>query len=490
MLNVKNIPEGMEARFKQARCQIKRQRRYTKKSKVSKKDDFIEYCRCAEGVDGCWYFLINYFKTEKRVFDKYGQEFKEEDYYPDYDYLYDLMEGFILTGNVADVKSRQMLWSYTAAGVLLWFLTFGQNFAAKVTSYKEEKVDDGGIHATTESIFGKLRYGWERLPDVLRAPLQFSYLRIKNPGNNSFVKGESTNTKAGRGGTYNIIIADEWAFVDKSESIYASMHSACPNNKKLGSTPNGKGNNFARIVHTDPMLTGFRVNRWHWKLNPDKTPEWYKREIRGLTKEQIAREYEMSFEGSVEGRVYYNFDHLKQIVQLDYNPELPLYTTWDFGIADPTSIIWIQENPNGEIYIIDEYENNEEEPDHYANIVKLKPYHRRVRDIGDPSAKQRGVTKDSWESLLRQEGISIVSPYSCTIDERIMSTRQVIPRIYVSDRCVRFIDCISNYKYPTDDVGKPTAEKPIHDEFSHMMSALEFYSVFRFGVTTGLVTGS
>ena len=457
---------------------------------MNKKDEFTEYCRCAEGVDGCWYFLIKYFKTEKRAFDQYGQEYKEEDFYPDFDYLYDLVEGFVLTGNVADVKSRQMLWSYTAAGVLLWFLTFGQNFAGKVTSYKEEKVDDGGVHSTTESIFGKIRYGWDRLPDFLRANFTISHLRILNKRDNSFVKGESTNTRAARGGTYNIIVADEWAFVDRSEAIYASMHSACPNNKKLGSTPHGKGNNFARIVHTDPRETGFRINRWHWSLNPEKTSAWYKKEIRGLTKEQIAREYEMSFEGSVEGRVYFSFDHLTQIRDIEYNKDFPLYTAWDFGIADPTSIIWIQENPNGEIYIIDEYENNEEEPDHYARIIERKPYKPRTLDIGDPSAKHRGVTKDSWESLLRKEGINIVTPFSCTYEERIMSTRQVIPRIFVSKKCVRFMDCMANYKYPTDDIGRPTDEKPIHDEFCHMMTALEFYCVYRFGVNVGILKGS
>jgi hypothetical protein len=445
-------------------------------------DAFGEWVKCGRDIK---HFAFNYCLTEKRIHN--GPFIKTEVMpFPRYPYLEEMLDSLNRPGNSLDEKSRQMLWSWAAMIDSLHGITFGDHYSEKVISRKEDLVDDGGARSTTDSLFGRLRFVWENLPPVLKAPLIFNDLKIVNPLNNSFIKGESTNKKAGRGGTYSKVKCDEWAYCDNSESIYAGLHSACPGNKKLGSTPNGKGNNFARIRFMDPEASGFRMNSWHWKRHPERNQAWFIKETKGLTREEIAREYEISYSGSVEGQVYYNFD-ISHIIDLPFNPALPLFTSWDFGIADPTSIVWIQLNPNGEIYIIDEYEMNEEEAPHFAAIVK-KRYQKYFEHIGDPAGKARGVTKKSWASWLGELGIIIKYPWGHDYGERILATRRIMPKLYVSKKCVLFQDRIANYRFKTDTDGSPIKDEPIHNWASHMMTALEFFAAYKFPVRKNTVS--
>lgn len=436
---------------------------------------FGEYARCA---DSKWYFT-KFIKTEHKL-EIDGQYITRVENYPDYPYLKDMLSYFDQVGNEHHEKSRQMLWSWSAMLDSLHDITFRDNNAEKIISRKEVLVDDGGQNSTTDSLFGRLYFMWSHLPSYLKAPLVFTHLKIVNPLNGSYIKGESTNIKAGRGGTYNKVKCDEWAFIENSESVYTAIKAACPNNIKLGSTPNGKGNNFARIRLAEN--TGFNKHSFHWTLHPQRDQEWYFKVTRGYTSEQKAREYDLSYEGSVEGRVFYNFDYNEQIRAITYNRGLPTFTGWDFGIADPTAIVVIQENPNGEIYVIDEYENSEQGPEHYADWLKSR-YKERVADIGDPAGKQRGVKKSSWFSELKLNGIRIKAPLMVEYKDRIMYTRKIIPKLYVSDKCVKFIDRMMNYRFPTNDDGSvKEGSKPVHNWASHMMTALEFYSVYRHGL--------
>ena len=434
-------------------------------------------------------FATQWCKTEKknRATNTTGIEL-----FPTFPYLIELLKSLNGIGNTIDEKSKQMLWSWSAMIVALYKVLFQDSFSCKILSRKEALVDDGGINSTTDSLFGRLRFVYNHLPDEMRLPLEFSHMKIVNRKTDSFVKGESTNAEAGRGGTYSMVIADEWAFVQNSESINAAISNACPNNRKYGSTPNGRGNNFARL-RFDPE-SGFKVNTWHWKMNPEKNvPGWYEQETRSLTDEQRASELEIDYSGSVHGRVYYMFDQVKQVCAIEYDPRLPLYTAWDFGIADPTAIIWLQVHPSGEIWIIDEYEQTEQEPAHYKRIVLGKPYGPRVEDIGDPAVHSRGANMQSWFSLLIPE-IRIQTPPSMSYKDRIITTRALIPRLRVAKHCVKFQERIANYRYPTNDIGGVVDDsKPIHDWASHMMTALEFfacrkYPVQRLGVTAARIS--
>jgi hypothetical protein len=451
---------------------------YIKKGTNKKAEEEIqkqleEFIKCSQDV---WYFATHYCKTAKKGKDDYGQQNIKVELYPEYPYLKKLLKSINETGNTIDEKSRQVMWSWTAMVDSLWNLIFTPNYSEKVISRKEILVDDGGANSTIDSLFGRIRFMYDHLPPFLRPPLEFSSLKITNKDNKSYIKGESSNAFAGRGGSYSKVKVDEASFIDNGESIFASIRPACPSNIKLGSTPNGRYNFFARLRFDKD--SGFKVNTWHWKNNPDYTPEWFEDATRGYTEEQIAREYEIDYSGSVSGRIYFNFDAIKNVKRFSYNKNLPLYCSIDPGIADPTAIIWLQKHPiSSEVYVIEEFQTNNKPMDFYADLIKSKYGGNYKEVICDPAGKQRSVTMDSVYTIFLRKQIRLSFPWVYDFQRRIMITRQLLPKLYVDKRCTQFLDALNNYRVPTNEIGEPISEKPIHDKSSHFCSALEYFAV-------------
>jgi len=101
-------------------------------------------------------------------------------------------------------KTRQMMISWLTAAEHLWGVMFIHGYAGFLASCKEKLVDDGGENSTPNSLMGRIRYIYDRLPDEIRdwAPLSFSHLRIHCPAQSSFIVGEGTSPNMGRGGTW------------------------------------------------------------------------------------------------------------------------------------------------------------------------------------------------------------------------------------------------------------------------------------------------
>lgn len=442
-----------------------------------------EWLKCEKDP---FYFATNYLWT-------LDVERNEVRLFPRYQYLKDFFDENREPANSLYEKSRQMMISWAFMALYLWDITFKENVANFVTSRKENLVDDGGSASSPNSLLGRVRFMWERLPDFLKMPLEFSYLKIYNPVTGSFIIGESSNPNAGRSGTWYRALMDEAALIPKSELVFSSIIQACKTGTYMNSTPYGRGGCFARI-RFDKNST-FRKRTLHWSMHPERDEKWYEQQKMNMTKDQVARELDISYELSVSGQIYYMFDFSKQVGKYEYDPELPLYCGWDFGIGNPTAILWIQERPVPgqpipEIRIIDELEENEKSPPFYAEIIRSKPYMTRdergnlkpkeIIHYGDPAGKQRQVNMKSWISWLGELGIHIRTRSGVTVSECISAGQRIMPYVRVSEKCVRFLECISNYKHPTDQQGRVISDGYEENWATHIMKAFEYYAVNRF----------
>jgi hypothetical protein len=70
--------------------------------------------------------------------------------------------------------------------------------------------------------------------------------------------------------------------------------------------------------------------RLHWTQHPLKTKEWYERQKTQRTKMEVAQELDISYDNSVAGAVYEDFERLVEFTECEYNPQFKLYTSWDF----------------------------------------------------------------------------------------------------------------------------------------------------------------
>jgi hypothetical protein len=421
--------------------------------------------------------------------------------FPGYEYLKGLFTALIEREDLHIEKSRQMLVSWTVMIFFLHQILFTDNRQILVVSSKQENVDDGGSNSTPQSLLGKARYCYLNLPKFLREScgekiLSFKNLQIINSINGSSIKGESSSPNAGRGGNFHYALLDEAAFIPNSETLFTSARLACKKGLVICSTPNGKGNIHWRIKYGQAE-TGFIFLRLHWSEHPARDIKWYEKRCKSMTAEEISHELDIDYEGSIAGRVFNEFNYGKHVApfRLIYDPTLPFYTAWDFGIGDPTAILFLQTDEEQNIRVIDEYEDSGKDSSFYAEkvqqiVVSWGFSIEQARNIiinsqhyGDPAGFSRGPRLESWIGDLNQRlGISMQAKRGISKMEKINRVKYLLKegRILISPHCSHFIEALQNYVLETDRYGKVTGEKPVHNWASHINDAFQEFCINRY----------
>jgi len=245
----------------------------------------------------------------------------------------------------------------------------------------------------------------------------------------------------------------------------------------MGGTPKG-----FRHMYKLEMSGLFKTFHFTSYDNPDLDPqelsdmvEEYKKMGEVYYRQEIMAEYEKPV-----GTVYSEWDMERQYVPFDYDPNLPVHLSWDFGVNDPTAILFIQ--PNGhEIRLFDYYEASNPNLEHFAQIIAAKGYKTPAFESGDIAGRARDLTsgKSPIQELARL-GHHVKTTPIPNIPEQIRHAHKYISRLYVSSSnpaCERFRDCLINYRYPEkpNNIINQSNEVPVHDEFSHAMRAFEYY---------------
>jgi hypothetical protein len=328
----------------------------------SLKDADEEWLRCAHDGWGLQWFAFHHCWSLD-VDDPSGAPQWRK--FPLYPYLRRFFEAAQVPSNIHVEKSRQMLLSWAWMVVFLWDILFHDDWGDMVLSRRADEVDDGGAGSTPDSLLGKVRHLWLALPPYLQEPMDFKLGFAKNDGRGSYIRGETGTPKAGRGRANKRALMDEAAYIEKSEAIFKGLRQAAKGGTCLSSTPNGKGNVFARLRFSP--TTTFRKLSFHWTEHPRKaaglyctcgwqleavtpSPEeldrdellpardkflahecanlrgpalrppearspWYDRECQDLTPEGVASELDISYERSRRGRVFESFDSTRHVLE-------------------------------------------------------------------------------------------------------------------------------------------------------------------------------
>ena len=253
------------------------------------------------------------------------------------------------------------------------------------------------------------------------------------------------------------------------------------------------------MTHRAPVLVmgtpkGFR-GMFNLENNPDfktfaftshQNPEIDKQELESMINEykKLGEDYyEQEIMASYVkpvGVVYKEWDMIANYKPIEYDPNLPLHVTFDFGVNDPTSIIWIQ--PHGsETRIIDYHEESNANIEYFISLINSKPYKKPDLVTGDPAGKARTLTTGtSVIEMMSQKGIFVRVKDGVKIPDQIRIAHSKIPGLYVAeDQAQRFKDCLLNYRYPekATTLVNQENENPIHDQWSHGMRAFEYWCV-------------
>ncbi len=446
-----------------------------------------QYKRCKNGYgdkSGLWYFMTLFVKT---LDSSKGVKRK----FPEYGYLKDLLSEVDSGQNLLVEKTRQMTVSWSICAYLVYCLLFRDNFQALILSRKEELVDKKG---DIRSLFEKMRFIITHLPEWLqptRYDLDSSHMKLSLRSRQSAINGESANEDAGRGGNYNIVVGDEWAFIDHSELVYAALKEGAKQ-VVLVSTPNGKDNNFYRIRHATD--TGFKIMSLHWRLHPERNDVWYQEKVRGYAGNETlrARELDISYLGSIVGKCFPEFDTTKHV--LNYNPleiredikNYEEYAGFDFGIGADTAFITIYKK-NNVFYIYDEHSEANLTIKENANIFQRKRdkwgvKNKKIVCYADPSGNNRDLSGNSAFHLYRLAGIMLVSGSNKRKNIRtgldnginVIKTLLLQDRLYVYSNCVWLIEALQSAAFKTNRLDEVVSETYEHDKYSHILDALVY----------------
>ena len=211
------------------------------------------------------------------------------------DYQKDMINRFHNERFVICKMARQSGKSTTILAYLLHYILFNENVSVAILANKKN---------TAMELLGRLQLAYEHMPKWLQQGIL-----IWNKGNielenGSKILASSTSGSAIRGGSFNIIFLDEFAFVPHniSEEFFSSVYPTISSGKTtkvfIVSTPNGMNMFYKLWTDAEEGNNDYSPISVHWSQVPDRDQEWKEKTIRNTSERQFQQEFECSFLGS------------------------------------------------------------------------------------------------------------------------------------------------------------------------------------------------
>lgn len=193
------------------------------------------------------------------------------------------------------------------------------------------------------------------------------------------------------------------------------------------------------------------------------------------------QEYECSFERGISGSFYGTYlDALKlkgQIGHVPWEPGLLVYTVWDIGVNDATTIIFFNVVGDGSVVrIIDCYSNNNLGLDHYAKILQDKPYkygkHFAPHDI---KVREWGGGAVTRYEKARQLGLDFTLVDQVGIIDGIENVWTHFNKLWIdAEKCRSLINALENYRKEWDEAKQMYLPRPVKSWASHYADAMRY----------------
>lgn len=193
------------------------------------------------------------------------------------------------------------------------------------------------------------------------------------------------------------------------------------------------------------------------------------------------QEYECSFEaavlGAYYGRAMADAERENRITGVPYDPNALVWTAWDLGVSDATSI-WFAQVVGREIHIVDYYESSGVDLGSYASVVRDKKYKYGGHLLPhDAEARELGTGKTRVETLAALGLETTVVPLH-KVPDGINAVRQIIPRCWFDkEKTARGVEALKLYRAGYDEKAQTLRERPIHDWSSHAADAFRYLAM-------------
>jgi hypothetical protein len=451
------------------------------------------------------YFIYNYvrvYEPRKQVYFPFHLWDYQQDYVRFLEQKLELSRDSIQS--VVVKKCRDMGATLSTLAWVFYHWRFDYNFSFLVGSLKADEVKKA--EGEGDPLLSKTDYFLKGLPHWMW-PEGFDYsedsqaMLLRNQGQGNTIVGSSMSENFGLSKRKTGILIDEYAQLPKPVAGQCRQSS---NLVILTSTVNGEGPFEEECERAEAASN---LVEMPYNLNPNHDAKWYAEQLRDNTRAEFARFILMDFKASVEGLVYEEFLKVPITEQADYDPRRMLVTGWDFGLVDPTFVIFISyDYATGAVDVIDEVAATHQDILYFVPLVpgstppRPNPFEyppaleekierhatwkRPIRNFGDKSgnAKVLGMLETPWRTLSNHRITMMLNEtHYQDMSARTRITRRLLPRMRVHPRCKEFIKAMRNAHYPEIKQGSQSTShkdpQPVHDWTSHARTALEFFAI-------------
>ena len=192
---------------------------------------------------------------------------------------------------------RQSGKSTTIIAYLLHYVLFNPTVNVAILANKA---------ATARDLLGRLQLAYEHLPKWLQQGVMSWNKGSLELENGSKILASSTSASAVRGGSYNIIFLDEFAYVPSNvaeqffSSVYPTISSGKTTKVMIVSTPHGMNMFYKLWVDAEEERNEYIPIEVHWSEVPGRDEEWKQQTIKNTSESQFNTEFECEFLGSID----------------------------------------------------------------------------------------------------------------------------------------------------------------------------------------------
>jgi len=207
---------------------------------------------------------------------------------------------------------RQVGKTTTSVAYLLWLTLFTDSQNIAVLANKGSLARD---------ILSKYQLAYENLPMWLQQGIITWNKGNVELENGSKIIAASTSSSAVRGGSFNVVFLDEFAFVPANianeffNSVYPVISSGKSTKIIIVSTPNGMNLFYKLWMDAIAKKNGYKTFSIHWSMVPGRDEKWKEETIKNTSLEQFRQEFECEFLGSTNTLI--SGEKLQQMVYMD-----------------------------------------------------------------------------------------------------------------------------------------------------------------------------
>ena len=254
------------------------------------KEQVEEYLKCARDP---LYFIRSYVKiinVDKGLIPFEPYSFQEK-----------MVETFVSNRFCINKLPRQSGKSTTVTAFMLWTVLFNDAQSVAILANKG---------ALARDLLGKIQLAYEYLPKWLQQGVVTWNKGNIDLENGSKIVAAATSSSAIRGGSYNLIFLDEFAFVgnnmaeDFFASVYPTISSGQTTKVIIVSTPNGMNHFYKMWMDAVEDRSKYVAIEVHWSEVPGRDERWKDETIANTSEEQFRQEFECEFLGSVNTLIH------------------------------------------------------------------------------------------------------------------------------------------------------------------------------------------